>query len=146
MLVPESAPQPPGWADRIELPGATTSGFSLSEIGVGPDDEKLAITGVAPDVVAPTVIAPSDVPGEESDPAPNSVKSFPAATTGTTPAAAAASSARATTSCCGAISGSPIERLITSIPSRTAASIAATSSGAFPSSPTSASVGTVSAL
>ena len=84
--------------------------------------------------------------GDASDPAPNSLKSFPAATTGTTPAAAAASSARATTSCCGAISGSPMERLMTSIPSWTAASIAATSSGAFPSSPTFASVGIVSAL
>ena len=46
----------------------------------------------------------------------------------------------------GSISGSPIERLITSMPSETAASIAATSSGALPSSPTSASVGMVSAL
>ena len=46
----------------------------------------------------------------------------------------------------GSISGSPSDMLITSMPSATAASIAATSSGEFPSSPTSASVGIVSAL
>jgi hypothetical protein len=46
----------------------------------------------------------------------------------------------------GSISGSPIERLITSMPSATAASIAATISGELPSRPTSASVGIVSAL
>ncbi len=97
-------------------------------------------------VTAATVIAFSDVPGEDSEPRPNSSKSFPAATTGTTPAAAAASRASATRSRDGSISGSPIERLITSMPSATAASIAATSSGAFPSRPTSASVGTLSAL
>ena len=146
MLVPDSVPQPPGCAERIELPGATTSGFSLSERGVGPAEEKLAIPGDTPDVVAPTVMAAAELPGEASEPLPKSEKSFPAATTGTTPAAAAASSASATTSCSGAISGSPIERLITSMPSATAASIAATISAAFPSSPTSASVGTVRAL
>jgi hypothetical protein len=42
--------------------------------------------------------------------------------------------------------GSPSDMLITSIPSATAASIAAASSGELPSSPTSASVGIVSAL
>ena len=92
------------------------------------------------------MIARSEVPGEMSDPPPNSSKSFPAATTGTTPAAAAASSARATMSRDGSISGSPSERLITSMPSDTAASIAATISGALPSRPTFASVGTLSAL
>ncbi len=38
-------------------PGATTSGFSRSEIGVGPAEENPAIDGEAPDVAAPTVIA-----------------------------------------------------------------------------------------
>jgi hypothetical protein len=42
------------------------------------------------------------------------------------------------------ISGSPIERLMTSMPSFTAASIAAAISGAFPSRPTFDAVGTVS--
>jgi hypothetical protein len=77
-------------------------------------------------------MAAAEFAGDETEPAPRSLKSFPAATTGTTPAAAAASSASATTSRRGSISGSPIERLRTSMPSRTAASIAATSSGAFP--------------
>ena len=127
-------------------PGATTSGLSRSETGVGPADEKPAITGAAPDEVAPTVIASAELPGEASEPRPKSPKSLPAATTGTTPTAAAASSASATRSRDGSISGSPIERLITSIPSATAASIAATISGALPSRPTFASVGIVRAL
>ena len=115
-------------------------------MGVGPAAENPAISGVAPDVTAPTVIASSALPGEESDPRPKSSKSLPAATTGTTPAAAAPSSARATRSRDGSISGSPSERLITSMPSPTAASIAATISGALPLSPRPDSVGVVSAL
>ena len=106
------------------------SGLSRSDSGVGPAELKSARV-LPPDasglVTAATVIALSAVPGEISDPPPNSSKSFPAATTGTTPAAAAASSARATMSRDGSISGSPSERLITSMPSDTAASIAATS-------------------
>ena len=73
--------------------------------------------GAAPDVLAPTVIARAELPGDDNEPGPKSSKSFPAATTGTTPAAAAASSASATTSRDGSISGSPIERLMTSMPS-----------------------------
>jgi hypothetical protein len=95
---------------------------------------------------APTVIASGVDPGEETEPRPNCSKSLPAATTGTTPARAAAPSASATMSRAGSISGSPSDRLITSMPSATAASIAATSCGEFPSRPTSASVGIVSAL
>ena len=148
--VPDIASQwPPGTEDRIETPGALMSGLSRSDSGVGPAELKSARV-LPPDasglVTAATVIARSEVPGEISDPPPNSSKSFPAATTGTTPAAAAASSARATMSRDGSISGSPSERLITSMPSDTAASIAATISGALPSSPTFASVGTLSAL
>ena len=138
-----------GAAERIATPGALTSGLSCSESGVGPPEEKSAITFVGPLRVvetAPTVIASGVDPGEETEPAPKSSKSFPAATTGTTPARAAAESAATTMSRDGSISGSPSERLITSIPSATAASIAATSSGELPSRPTSASVGIVSAL
>jgi hypothetical protein len=62
-----------------------------------------------------------------------------------TPAAAASSSARTTMSRRGSTSGSPIERLITFIPSATAWSIALAISGEFPSRPKSP-VGTVSAL
>ena len=86
-----------------------------------------------PSVDAATVIALSALPGELTEPAP--APSLPAATTGTTPASAALSSAETTMSRLGSISGSPSERLITSIPSFTAASIPATISGEFPSSP-----------
>ena len=146
MLVPDDVAHPSGSAERIDVPGATKSGLSRSETGVGPEEEKLAMPGAVPDVLAPTVIARVELPGDDNEPGPKSSKSFPAATTGTTPAAAAASSASATTSRDGSISGSPIERLMTSMPSVTAASIAATISGALPSSPTLASVGTVSTL
>jgi hypothetical protein len=97
-------------------------------------------------VTAATVIASGVEPGEETEPRPNEPKSFPAAATATTPALVAAPSACTTMSRDGSISGSPSERLITSMPSATAASIAATSCGELPSSPTSASVGIVKAL
>ena len=148
MLVPESEPQPPGIEERTLTPGPATSGLSRSETGVGPADEKSAtVFGEASRSVetAPTVMAEAAFPGELTEPSPNSSKSLPAATTGTTPAAAAPSSASATTSCVGSISGSPMDRLITFMPSATAASIAATISGALPSLPTPLSVGTVRA-
>ena len=68
MLVPDESPQPPGCDERIEMPGATTSGFRRREIGVGPAEEKSAIAGVVPDVVAPTVIASGALPGEPTEP------------------------------------------------------------------------------
>ena len=133
MLVPDQPAQPSGTLEVTSTPGAATSGFIRSDIAVGPTDEKSAWTLLAPVMsTAATVIARSEFAGDDTEPAPRSLKSFPAATTGTTPAAAAASSASATTSRRGSISGSPMERLSTSIPSRTAASIAATSSGEFP--------------
>jgi hypothetical protein len=92
------------------------------------------------------VIASGVEPGEPTEPRPKSAKSLPAATTETTPARAAAPSACTTMSREGSISGSPSDMLITSMPSATAASIAATSSGELPSRPTPASVGIVSAL
>ena len=116
---------------------------------MGPLEEKDATTPAAPErvvVTAATVIASGVEPGELTEPRPKSSKSLPAAMTGTTPARAAAPSACTTMSRDGSISGSPSDMLITSIPSSTAASIAATSSGEFPSRPTSASVGIVSAL
>ena len=72
MLVPDEVRQPSGDDERIESPGATTSGFRRSERGVGPAAEKPAIDGLEPEVVAPTVIASADVPGEASEPAPKS--------------------------------------------------------------------------
>ena len=149
MLVPwktaHSAEPRPGTEERIPTPGALTSGLNESVHGVGPPEEKSAtMPGGVPRVLvtAPTVIAFGALPGEEIEPGPNSSKSFPAATTGTTPASAAAPSAFTTMSRLGSIAGSPSERLITSIPSRTAASIPAVISGELPSSP-KPGVGTV---
>ncbi len=110
---------------------------------MGPPDEKLAMPSAFVD--AATVIALGVFAGEPTDPKPKSPKSFPAATTGITPAAAAPSSARTTRSRDGSTSGSPSERLITFIPSLTAASIAAAISAEFPSRP-KLGVGIVSAL
>ena len=96
-------------------------------------------------VTAAAVIAPGALPGDVTEPLPASPQSFPAATVGTTPAFAAPSRAATTTSRFGSISGSPSDRLMTSMPSATAASTAAAISAVLPSSPTWL-VGTVSAL
>ena len=71
MLVPDDVRQPSfGPAERIDWPGATTSGLRRSETGVGPAAEKPAITGAAPDDVAPTVIESAELPGDASEPEP----------------------------------------------------------------------------
>jgi hypothetical protein len=152
MLVPLNTAHVPsrsGTDESTSPPGAATSGLSWSETGVGPPEEKLEIVSAAterPLATEPTVIALAAVPGEPTDPLPNSSKSLPAASAGTTPASAAALIACTTMSRVGSISGSPSERLITSIPSLTAASIPAAISGALPSRPTPDTVGTVSTL
>ena len=143
MLVPLRRPNEPGSDESTWTPGAETSGFIASETGVGPAEEKSATTPL--ELTAATVIAPDAFPGDETEPAPNSPKSLPAAITGTTPAAAARLIAVTTMSRVGSISGSPRERLITSIPSETAASIAAAISALLPSRPKSG-VGIVNAL
>jgi hypothetical protein len=71
MLVPLNCAQDPsrgGTDDRIDTPGALTSGFIASETGVGPPEEKGAMTFVF--VTAAAVIAPAAVPGDEIDPLP----------------------------------------------------------------------------
>ena len=70
MLVPDEVAHPSGSAERIEAPGATMSGLSRRETGVGPEDEKPAIPGAVPDVLAPTVIARVEVPGDVNEPCP----------------------------------------------------------------------------
>ena len=50
----------------METPGAAMSGFKTSETGVGPADEKSAIT--PRELTAPTVIAPGALPGDEIEP------------------------------------------------------------------------------
>ena len=70
MLVPSRGPHGPPWSlgsdEVIATPGALTSGFSSSETGVGPADEKSAITSRF--VTAATVIAEGAVPGELTEP------------------------------------------------------------------------------
>src|SRR5438477_11935995 len=102
----------PGSDERMFTPGAVTSGFISRESGVGPLDEKPAISSAgpwSPSVDAATVIAFAAVPGEPTEPRPASAKSFPAAITGTTPAAAAALIALTTMSRLGSASGPPSE-------------------------------------
>ena len=72
---------------------------------------------------------------------PKSSRSFPAAITGTTPAAATLWIASISASFAGSICGPPPEKLITSMPSSTAASKAAMISGVFATWPSG--VGTV---
>ena len=88
MLVPDMAPNGPDWLtgsdEVIATPGALTSGFSSSEIGVGPPEEKLAI--VSESVVAATVIASGELAGELIDPYPYWSNWLSPAITGTTPA------------------------------------------------------------
>ena len=107
-----------------------------SEIGAGPGGRE-AGGHRPPTSTAAAVIALAALPGESIEPLPYSPRSLPAATTGTTPASAAASIAFVTMSRLGSISGSPSERLMTSMPSATAASIPATISAELPSGPTS---------
>src|SRR5258708_39961626 len=97
-----------GSDERMSTPGAVTSGLSCSETGVGPVDEKLAITSagpLSPSVDAPTVIACCAFAGELIEPPPE--PSLPAATTGITPASAASLSAATTMSPVDPTSGSP---------------------------------------
>ena len=77
MLVPENADQPPpGTDESTSTPGAATSGFSLSEIVVGPTEENSAcvlVVGLPPISTAPTAIAASAFAGDETEPAPKSL-------------------------------------------------------------------------
>jgi hypothetical protein len=69
MLVPLSRPNVPwlaGSDERMFTPGAEMSGFIWRETGVGPADEKSAIT--LRWFTAATVIASGALPGEETDP------------------------------------------------------------------------------
>ena len=149
MLVPLSSDhEPSGVDERIDEPGAATSGLSRSESGVGPADENDEIEPAGserPFETEATLIADAALAGEPTEPSCRRPYSFPAAATVGTPAAAAPSIASVTRSRVGSISGSPSERLITSMPSATAASIPAAISGALPLSP-KPSVGTVSTL
>jgi hypothetical protein len=72
-------------------------------------------------------------PGEPAVPRPKSSRSFPAAITGTTPASTVLCTASYIASFAGSVCGPPPEKLMTFIPSATAASKACTISGVSPS-------------
>ena len=150
MLVPDSVVYcAPGAAERMFTPGALTSGFSWSESGVGPLEENEATTPGGPSrvvVTAPTVIASRVEPGRRERAAAELAEVVAGGDDGHDAGTRGGVSACATMSRLGSTSGSPSDMLITSMPSLTAASIAATSSGELPSRPTSAAVGIVSAL
>ena len=78
---------------------------------------------------AATVIASGAEPGEPTVPMPNWSRSFPAEMTGTTPAAVTFRITSIIASFAGSVSAPPPEKLMTSIPSRTADSNAAAISG-----------------
>ena len=80
---------------------------------------------------AATEIESGATPGAPAEPRPNSSRSFPAEMTGTTPAAAMLETASTSASLAGSVIGPPPEKLITCMPSRTAASNAATISGVW---------------
>ena len=80
---------------------------------------------------AATEIASSATPGEPTVPNPNSSRSFPAEMTGRTPARATFPTASRIGSAAGSLIAPPPEKLITSIPSCTAASNASMISAAF---------------
>ena len=66
MLVPSNESHKPsrrGTEERMETPGAETSGFNRSEYGVGPAEENEAITSLL--LAAAAVIAFGADPGEE---------------------------------------------------------------------------------
>ena len=78
---------------------------------------------------AATVIASGADPGEPTEPMPNWSRSFPAEMTDTTPAAVTFRMTSIIASFAGSVSAPPPEKLMTSMPSRTANSNAATISG-----------------
>ena len=80
---------------------------------------------------APTLIASGAVAGEPAVPRPKKSRSFPAEMIGTTPARTTFATAWMRMSVRGSACGPPPEKLMTSMPSRTAASKAATISGLF---------------
>ena len=78
---------------------------------------------------AATLIASGAVPGAPTLPRPKSSRSLPAEITGTTPASETLWTASTSASLAGSFIGPPPEKLITSIPSVTASSNAATICG-----------------
>ena len=82
--------------------------------------------------VAPTLIASGAVAGEPAVPSPKKSRSFPAEMTGTTPARTTFATVSIIASVRGSACALPPEKLMTCIPSATAASKALTISGVEP--------------
>src|SRR5581483_3391895 len=103
--------------------------------GIGPRPETAGLVTVSAGAktwlfeTAATLIASGAVPGEPTLPSPKSSRSLPAAITGRTPAATVLATVGIIASFTGSVWGPPPEKLMTFIPSATADSKAATSSG-----------------
>jgi len=128
-------------SDGASEPFAPMNGMPCSNDGAPARSRSSAGEKTCVFDTAATEIASGAVPGEPADPRPKSSRSLPAAITGTTPAAATLWIAATSASFAGSICGPPPEKLITSMPSRTAASKAAMISGVFATCPIG--VGTV---
>ncbi len=139
-----TVPSRRGTDESTSTPGAVTSGFIRSESGVGPPEEKDAIVRSDSDSAA-TVIARCGRARRGHRPVAEVVVVVPGRDDRDDPGRGGPVEGAATMSRLGSISASPSERLITSIRSRTAASIAATISGELPFSPKPV-VGIVSTL
>ena len=107
----------------------------------GPPETESAGANTCEFDVAATAIASGATPGEPAVPKPKSSRSLPAAITGTTPASATLWIVSNIASFDGSVCGPPPEKLMTFIPSATAASNACTISGVDASWPSG--VGTV---
>ena len=134
-FVPESAPtstsrwEPNAYALGNRVPPALAIAMLLRSAGA--PAERTESTGAKTWVfeTAATVIASGADPGDPTEPMPNWSRSFPAEITGTTPAAVTLRMTSIIASLAGSVSAPPPEKLITSMPSRTANSKAAAISG-----------------
>ena len=111
---------PRRWGTKPTRPNVTDGETTVNEL-----------PNTCPFATAPTLIASGEVAGDPAVPRPKKSRSLPAEITGTTPARTAFETASSRPSVLGSAWGLPPEKLITSIPSATAASKAATISGVF---------------
>src|SRR6266542_4477538 len=112
------------------MPGAATYGI-CRRLGTAGERTLRAGVKTCALVTAATLIASGAVLGEPTVPNPKRSRSLPAEITGTTPAFATLATAAMSASDAGSACVPPPEKLITSIPSATAASNAAAISGVF---------------
>ena len=111
------------------MPAAPAIGMCLTSGGASPAVTDIVGEKTCVFETAATVIASGDEPGEPMEPVPNWSRSLPAEITGTTPAAVTFRITSIIASFAGSVSAPPPEKLMTSMPSRTANSKAAAISG-----------------